>query len=102
MRRPALSLSATNFSSAGASIRSVGAALGGDAPQSRGGAIGCVQVFGHELGGCAELVGLQRVDDAEVLAQPGLNAPAVVIAAKLDQAPQPVVLLDGLDEEAVV
>ena len=48
-----------------------------------------------------EIALAHRRDDRKVLRQPFADAPPIRVAVEFEQAPQPVLLLDGLQEEGV-
>jgi len=59
------------------------------------------KVQAHFDGGLAEISRCDRLDNRDVLAAPVLDASAVEIAAEFQQPPQPVLVLDRLNEEGV-
>lgn len=55
----------------------------------------------HGRGGLVIGTGLNRIEYGEVLSAPIPNAPAVDIAAEFQKAPEPVLLLDNLNEKGI-
>jgi hypothetical protein len=53
------------------------------------------------LGGALMLSRCDRVQDRNVFPTPILDPPAIGIASEFQQSPQPVLLLDGLQEEDI-
>src|SRR5882757_903538 len=60
-----------------------------------------LEMQAHPGGGLAEIAGYDRLDDRDVLAAPILDATTVEVAAEFQQPPQPVLVLDRLNEEGV-
>src|SRR6266851_413248 len=60
-----------------------------------------LKVQAHFGGGVAEISCCDRLDNRDVLAAPVLDAATVEIAAEFQQSPQPVLVLNRLNEEGV-
>jgi hypothetical protein len=58
-------------------------------------------MLGHKLGPALALSRCDRIQDRYVFPAPVLHPPAIGVASEFQQSPQPVLLLDGLQEEDI-